>query len=67
MKEIDAKLIQLKLDTVDLAKRCQQISDDDTYKRLLDVIELLEVTHDTFLGKAVPNSTNVLMKGDQKH
>lgn len=67
MKAIDEKLHSLKQDVSDLANKCQNIGDDKTHQLLLEVFELLDVTHDTFLGKALTNIPDTLLKNAKKH
>ena len=67
MKFIDDKLHELKQETADLAVKCRDIGDDKTHHLMLEVLELLEVTHDTFLGKALTNVANTVLKDNQKH
>lgn len=67
MKDIDEKLHQIKQDSSELALKCSEIGDEKTHQLLLEVVELLEVTHDTFLGKALSNVPATLLKGDRKH
>jgi hypothetical protein len=67
MKAIDDKLKNLKVEVADLAVKCQHIGDDRTHQLLLEVIELLDVTHDTFLGKALQNIPETMMRNIKKH
>lgn len=67
MKFIDDKLHELKEEALDLAGKCQEIGDEKTYQLMLEVVELLEVTHDTFLGKALTNVASSVLKDNQKH
>ncbi len=67
MKVIDEKLAQLKEDAADLASKCQTIGDDKTHQLLLEVVELLDVTHNTFLGKALNNIPETFLKNIKKH
>lgn len=67
MKHIDQRLHTLRQETKELAEQCRQIGDDKTYQLLLEVYELMEITHDTFLGKALTNIDGNLIKGNQKH
>ncbi|MDT0596031.1 hypothetical protein [Glaciecola petra] len=67
MKFIDDKLNQLRQETADLAIKCHDIGDDKTHQLMLEVLELLEVTHDTFLGKSLTNVSNNVLKDNQKH
>lgn len=67
MKLIDEKLGQLRHETAELAAKCQSIGDDKTHQLLLEVIELLDVTHDTFLGKALTNIPDTMIKNIKKH
>lgn len=67
MKNIDEKLHLLRHETSELAEKCRMIGDNKTHQLLLEVCELLEVTHDTFLGKAMSNIEHALLKDDRKH
>lgn len=67
MKAIDEKLSSLKEDVCDLAEKCHAIGDDKTHQLLLEVAELLDVTHSAFLGKALTNIPDTLLKNMKKH
>lgn len=67
MKAIDQKLTQLKEEAAELAEKCQTIGDYKTHQLLLEVIELLDVTHNTFLGKALTNIPETFLKNMKKH
>lgn len=67
MKFIDDKLHHLRQETADLAVKCYDIGDDKTHQLMLEVLELLEVTHDTFLGRALTNVASNVLKDNQKH
>jgi archaellum component FlaC len=53
MKHIDNKLHDLRAEVLSLAKHCNKLGDEKTRQLLLEVDELLEVTHSTFLGQTL--------------
>ena len=67
MKVIDDKLKTLKTEAAELAVKCQSIGDDKTHQLLLEVVELLDVTHNTFLGKALQNIPDTMLRSMKKH
>lgn len=67
MKIIDEKLQFLREEVVQLVEHCEHLGDEKTRQLLLEVDELLEVTHHTFLGKTLKNVTiNNILKS-RKH
>lgn len=67
MKFVDQKLKTLKAQTSELALKCHDIGEHKTHQLLLEVIELLDVTHDAFLGKALKNVVNPTIKERKDH
>lgn len=67
MKAIDDKLHSIKEEVSELALKCQAIGDHKTHQLLLEVAEMLDVTHDAFLGKALTNIPDTILKNMKKH
>nr|WP_136251874.1 hypothetical protein [Ningiella ruwaisensis] len=67
MKLIDSKIQYLREEVASLAEHCQSLGDEKTRQLLLEVDELLEITHSTFLGKALNNITHLGQQKSQKH
>ncbi len=64
---VDSKLNKIKQEVADLADHCQDVGDEKTRQLLLEVSELLEITHDTFLGRALNGISQSMLDKHQKH
>lgn len=64
---VDNKLNYLKREVSELAEHCSQIGDEKTHQLLLEVAELLDITHSAFLGKALTNISKGLQTNREKH
>lgn len=67
MDFVDKKLEELKTEAAMLAERCNEIGDHKTQQLMLEVVEMLEVTHHTFLGNALKTISSSLIGEKQKH
>jgi|GEM_PF-3086949 len=67
MKLIDDKLVLLKDEVASLAEHCEALGDEKTRQLLLEVEELLTITHDTFIGKTLTNLSMHQMGKHRKH
>ncbi|MFC4702057.1 hypothetical protein ACFO4O_18075 [Glaciecola siphonariae] len=67
MKFIDNKLAKLKAEVSELADHCEQLGDEKTRQLLLEVEELLDITHSSFLGKSLNNIMPHQINKQQKH
>jgi hypothetical protein len=67
MKHIDNKLHDLRAEVLALAKHCNELGDQQTRALLLEVDELLEVTHNSFLGKTLRTIASVTASKHSSH
>ncbi|MBT1452523.1 hypothetical protein KJ365_16700 [Glaciecola sp. XM2] len=67
MKHIDNKLHELRAEVSELAEHCKELGDEKTRQLLLEVDELLEVTHSTLLGKTLKTLSSMAMSKHRSH
>ncbi|WP_395340554.1 hypothetical protein PN836_017130 [Ningiella sp. W23] len=67
MKLIDDKLTFLREEIETLVDHCESLGDEKTRQLLLEVGELLEVTHSTFLGKTLKSISDATLGKQRKH
>jgi hypothetical protein len=67
MKFIDEKLGSLRLEVEALVEHCDDLGDQKTRQLLLEVHELLEITHSSFLGQSLNSIDAPIANKHQKH
>lgn len=67
MESIEKKLIKLREDTQSLAESCRDIGEEKTHQLLLEVEEMLEVAHQTFVGSALKTTNESSYSKHRKH
>ena len=67
MKLIDDKLHFLRDEVIQLAEHCEGLGDEKTRQLLLEIDEMLEFTHNTFLGKTLTSIPIAGITKNRKH